>query len=192
MSNDAEKKEEQKQVPPQKFDASTGLLGAGFWLVVMGIAIWSNDKGRVFLTRWWWAVLTVIALCALLALFPAIRKKAAKLSPKWRTGLLVFMGLPLIVAVFTILPLKTPESQAAVLRIVFLATVCLLPATLYYLFIATRKSSLLHDYLYFLNRTGLMNRARGLGHYLQKFEAVYGPLPGELTNRILESSDPKT
>jgi hypothetical protein len=75
---------------------------------------------------------------------------------------------------------------------------CLFPPTLYYLFIAARKISLLNEFVSNLIQLGLATRrciplrngagtrlgyqpdavyARRLITYLQKFEAVYGPLP---------------
>jgi hypothetical protein len=73
-----------------------------------------------------------------------------------------------------------------VLRVVFIVLVCLLPATMWYLFIATRKASLLNEFLANLGRLGLLRttagetsaaRNRRVSSYLQKFEAMYGDLP---------------
>jgi hypothetical protein len=95
------------------------------------------------------------------------------------------------------------------LRSVFLVVVCLLPALIYYLFIATRKISLLNDYFINLDRLGLLEprctatasvgasegeakiecRVRLL-NYLQKFEALYGPVPRQLQEDIMAAKNP--
>src|SRR5262249_41905065 len=81
-----------------------------------------------------------------------------------------------------------------VFRVVFLGIVILLPATMYYLFLATRKVSLLNEFVNNLDRLGLLtvqksdaeNEVQAEGSrlsverrfesYRRKFEALYGPV----------------
>jgi len=92
-----------------------------------------------------------------------------------------------------------------VLRIVFLAIVILLPATMYYLFIATRKVSLLNEFITNLDRLGLLTMQKGSGvgisseergraqlitnrrfeSYRRKFEALYGPVSDDDLRKAL-------
>jgi hypothetical protein len=129
------------------------------------------------------------------------------LRPALRTGqkrvaLVIFGVVPLVVMGLTAVPLLDPRYQVTVLRSVFVAVVTLLPATMYYLFISTRKYSLLNEFVCNLDRLGLLNpsdlegsRFETAAHrlrvvaYLQKFEAAYGPLPVELMDQIRRVPD---
>jgi len=80
-------------------------------------------------------------------------------------------------------------------RVVFLAVVIFLPATMYYLFVTTRKVSLLNEFINNLDRLGFLNTKvaqwwykeddesmsmkRRLRFYRRKFEALYGPVTDE-------------
>ena len=86
-------------------------------------------------------------------------------------------------------------AQYTALRAVFLIVVCLLPAAMWYLFLVTRKASLLNEFLANLDRLGLLrqaksedkaSRGRRIQSYLQKFEAIYGDLPPDIHADVLK------
>ena len=101
-----------------------------------------------------------------------------------RAGLFIFFML-VLVSIVAIVASLGQFYQYTVLRGVFLAVVCLLPGAMWYLFVGTRKASLLNEYLVNLDRLGLLRqvrnedaaiRGRRVQGYLQKFEAIYGEL----------------
>ncbi|WP_456683495.1 hypothetical protein [Bradyrhizobium sp. S3.14.4] len=101
-----------------------------------------------------------------------------------RAGLFIFFML-VLVSIVAIVASLGKFYQYTVLRGVFLAVVCLLPGAMWYLFVGTRKASLLNEYLVNLDRLGLLRqvrnedaaiRGRRVQGYLQKFEAIYGEL----------------
>jgi hypothetical protein len=64
----------------------------------------------------------------------------------------------------------------------------------WYLFVGTRKASLLNEFLVNLDRLGLLRRARGedeatrgrrVQGYLQKFQAIYGELAPNVYSDVL-------
>ena len=144
--------------------------------------------------RWWW----------LGALGHAVRRSSrcssrrcsgdsAGLTPAKRAGLFIFVVMPLVVLAVASVAALPARWQTTTLRTVFVVVVCLLPAAMWYLFIANQKASLLNEYLANLERLGLLRHRAGSGDepeseaarqirisgYLKKFEAVYGPLDAE-------------
>jgi hypothetical protein len=105
------------------------------------------------------------------------------IQPSTRAALVVFVLLPISVVGIT-----TPVSdcfELTALRVTFLVVVCFLPATMWYLFLLTRKASLFNEFLSNLSRLGLLvptadeNVActqRRVKSYIQRFEARYGGL----------------
>ncbi len=178
-----------------------------FWLVVIlsAVLIFYPAGRMFFVSRWWvwWAVGGFILLALLLPLIGPVRGKFAKAAGAARTGVVVFIVLPVILLGFgTIFLIPTPKYQVTAVRSTFLVAVCLFPALLYYLFIAARKFSLLNDYFVNLNRLGLLRAPSPsaeieckvrLGNYVQKFEALYGAIvPPLLREKILNADDPLT
>ena len=119
----------------------------------------------------------------------------------------IFVILPLLLLAIGTSVLLPRAYQITVVRSVFLVAVCLFPALLYYLFIAARKISLLNDYFVNLGRLGLLQeqdrpglhgfsakieRKVRLRNYVQKFEALYGPVPATLREAIVDADDPLT
>ena len=119
----------------------------------------------------------------------------------------IFVILPLLLLAIGTSVLLPRAYQITVVRSVFLVAVCLFPALLYYLFIAARKISLLNDYFVNLGRLGLLQeqdrpgldgfsakieRKVRLRNYVQKFEALYGPVPPTLREAIVDADDPLT
>jgi hypothetical protein len=89
--------------------------------------------------------------------------------------------------------------QFALVRIGFILVACLVPAMMYYLFIVSRKGSLLNEFIANLDRLGLLqqkngeltiSRTRRVEAYLQKFEATFGPIE-EPARNAATSEEPK-
>lgn len=128
-----------------------------------------------------------------------------------RIGVTITFLVPATAASIVAVFFMKPERQPIMLRIIFLVVVCCLPALLYYLFIATKKYSLLNEFILNLNRLGLLyperlpskelicaglqgetpdERKNRIYTYVQKFEAVYGAIPTALGALVLKPTDP--
>lgn len=172
------------------------LAVAGLTLLV-ALAVFSFvmlNETRSASSRWLWAPLLVALTVVALLVAGWIRARA---QPT-KAALVTFVTVPAVVALLILVVLVPAEYQLMSLRIAFLAVVCLLPATMWYLFIATRKASLLNEFLANLARLGLLQptpnesehtRRRRTSSYLQKFEALYGDLP-EVVHDEVRSDQP--
>jgi hypothetical protein len=139
---------------------------------------------------------------------------AARLARGWvkasapRQGfLLTFIGVPLLFGVVVAITFTPPTFQLIIIRATFILVACLLPAAMYYLFIVTRKGSLLNEFVANMGRLGVLMRvpvygtdgdmrleteiarARRVDSCLQKFEAAYGPIPEEVKTTITQHKD---
>jgi hypothetical protein len=115
-------------------------------------------------------------------------------------GVAIFVVIPLLLfAIGALISLPGPRVRLLAFRSFLVLTLCLLPATMWYLFIVTRKASLLNDFVTNLNRLGLLTaqefegrdesaRRRRIYAYLQKFEATYGPLSSTVKANILSGT----
>jgi hypothetical protein len=181
---------------------SVGML---VWIGFILSLVWKNNAGRDFLIKWWWEVALAIVVLIGGILFAGFKRWFAAAAAEKRTGAVVFVVLPLLLMGIAAINVFFPGNQVTVLRSVFLIAVCLLPALIYYLFIASRQISLLNDYFINLGRLGLLKRREApaveekaaiaecrvrLLNYVQKFEALYGPLPAELETKLTEADDP--
>ena len=100
------------------------------------------------------------------------------------------------------------NNELAVARAAFVYAVVLLPPSLFFLFIATRRQSLFNNYATNLDRLGLLSKrqlrvanagkthypmeddlrlSRWVKRYLDRFGAAYGALPEERVNLFLKS-----
>jgi hypothetical protein len=115
--------------------------------------------------------------------------------------------IPLLLALIGSVTVLPQRYQLIALRSVILVTVCLLPAVMWFLFIATRKASLLVSFLASLYRLGLLTPSprsssaspaadpahdQRLMSYLQKFESVYGRLPQSARDGVLKRESART
>ncbi len=194
---------------PQKVNP----LGMGMILLfymAIGVSLAAlNLKARAFIMlRWKWlllaAVLTVV-VCAILA----TRNWFIRTTAQRRIGMIIFVVIPAVVISVVVVALLPVAYRAAALRMIFLLCVCLLPAVMYYLFIATKKYSILNEFIINLDRLGLLEasgptptggkiynaaeteeeRKNRVLTYLQKFEAVYGAFPTDLGGLVLQPTD---
>lgn len=185
------------------------LFGLAFYLI-LGLFLYFNITAvRSFVNRNVWPFAISGGIILLLSIIALQRSEESTGFKKRQISLTIFIAFPILAALIAVLLLAPEYYQIPVLRSVFLIIVCLLPAVMYYLFIFSRKSSLLQEYFSNLSRLGLFDcqfrcvddsldrkyeseldrRVRVLS-YIQKFEAVYGSIPSELTDEILDVTNP--
>jgi hypothetical protein len=165
---------------------------------------------RDFVTLHWVGIAAVFPVLAVLVSLPGVQRAYRRATAQRRIGLIIFSLIPLIILFFVLVFLLDTKYQTAVLRTIFLIVVCSLPALLYYLFIATKKSSLLNEFVINLSRLGLRDPKRvprelvfagyenetdderkdRIYTYIQKFEAVYGAVPTNLSKMLLSPTSP--
>ncbi|MGZ9059653.1 MAG: hypothetical protein ACXW14_10475, partial [Burkholderiaceae bacterium] len=203
--------DEGKPGEPRQVDDShelSVLFGLMIWAFIGAIFAWNTNRGQAFLRSYWWVAVLAIVVLLLLLKLPAIDAKLKLLTLEARTGLIVFVGLPVLVLLVTGIVLLHEPYRVVAIRGVFLAVVVLLPATMYYLFIVTRKDSLLNEYIAILDRLGLTRPDRLKLHcewgddapyesllgprlrvetYLQRFEAAYGPIGVEFREEFIDT-----
>lgn len=196
----AEKKpiSDRKQIPA----VVTGAAVA----VAIGILLTSDITRGPVLAAWW--VLPVLALALLVLCWEHLAarrsRKVRALSPeqwrdRWsrrRAALVMFVAVPALIFLVGGVAILPEHLQLVGIRAVLLLVVCMLPATLWYLFIATRRASLLNEFLANLDRLGLMRgqdgegdvpRRRRISGYLQRFGAVYGDLPEKVHTTVQQN-----
>jgi hypothetical protein len=126
---------------------------------------------------------------------PKAKPWYASLRSNTAAAVVIFVVTPLILVGIGAL-MVVPSYRVLTFRSFLVLTLCLLPATMWYLFIITRRASLLNDFVTSLNRLGLLQpmeyegdgpaRQRRVYAYLQKFEASYGPLSRTVRRNILD------
>jgi hypothetical protein len=161
-----------------------------------------------------WALANIVAIAIALSIVVAgaiaidVFRWTKRATARARAGLSIFLTAPLVLFLLGCVFLLSAAMQIMVIRSVFILAACLLPGTMYYLFIATKKFSLVNEYLTNLGRLGLptarslmpRSLAGPLGcvteperrlrvqTFLQRFEAVYGPIPPEYVDQIMEGT----
>lgn len=121
-----------------------------------------------------------------------------------RAALITFGGLPILAYALTTIGWWL-DQPSGVARAVFVYIAAVLPASLYVLFIATRRESLFNSYTANLDRLGLLRKrqlrangqsrhltvednlrlTRRVKSYLDRFGAVYGTLPEATVTEFL-------
>jgi hypothetical protein len=117
---------------------------------------------------------------------------------------LTFVVVPALLGVVIGITFTPPSWQLFAFRVGFILVAGLLPAVLYYLFIVTRKESLFNEFVVNMTQLGHLGsrrqtisrdelhiesdaeRTRRVLSYLQKFEAVYGPVQDEAKEEVLQ------
>jgi hypothetical protein len=170
--------------------------GTGTWIAL------ANRTSRIFLSHWWWVFVLAAAVVGILLIIRPVRGWLKCLTPNYRAALFIFGVIPLLLALIGSVTVLPQRYQIIALRSVILVTVCLLPAVMWFLFIATRKASLLNGFLTNLYRLGLLASSpkssetvraadpaydQRLLSYLQKFESVYGALPAPVRKNVLKN-----
>lgn len=187
-----------------------GLVGLVFYVVV-GLVIWAfTQSGRGALAQKPWLPYVLGAALFLLITIPlALPRMRAwlKQSASRQGFVLTFFVVPLLLGVVIGIVFTPPVWQFGLIRVGFILVACLLPAAMYYLFIVTRKGSLLNEFVANMARLGLLSRqwvqgadgdygwesevdrVRRVDAYLQKFEAAFGPIPDEAKQVVMQPRD---
>ena len=170
-------------------------FGAMVWVIVGGIFALVNDTSRNFIFRWWWAFALVAGAALIAILMPIGQRWLSRSTATTRAAIFIFVILPALLILVGSVAVLPQSYQLTALRVAFLVVVCLLPGMMWYLFLVTRKASLLNEFLANLDRLGLLQAAAGedeasrkrrVKSYLQKFEAIYGDLPDPIHDDVLQ------
>jgi hypothetical protein len=151
---------------------------------------------------WNVTVLLLLALAFCISYSVMKRWKANNM----RVALVTFGGLPLFAWILGTVGWEL-DNELAVARAAFVYAVVLLPPSLFFLFIATRRESLFNNYATNLDRLGLLRKrqlrvadsgkthypveddlrmSRRVKGYLDRFGAAYGSLPEDKVNSFLD------
>lgn len=176
-----------------------------FYLIIGIIIVWSSQGVRDFLAANYLPIAIIGGILFIAILISYIRSGDNAVSVKRRIAVINYGAIPILL-ILAVAIYVLPQHHVIILRSFFLLIVCLLPATLYYLFIASSKSSLLYEYFTMLSRLGLLKRQSNPNEendaeseldrrvrvmsYIEKFESVYGYIPDDLADEILDSTDP--
>jgi hypothetical protein len=213
-TNEVSLLEEARHKPSPWQDWVVRVFTVLFWPAIIGGMAWFvSPRARLFLTNHWKGVIVLLAAALILVSIPSTQRYYARINAQRRIGLVILALIVFIVLFFVAVFLLEPIYQAALLRTIFLIVVCSLPALMYYLFIATKKTSLHNEFWLNLTRLGLVNpeklkiprelicnellnetpqdRINRLNTYRQKFEAVYGAIPTERSGMVVDPIDPK-
>ncbi len=185
----------------------------GYLIIAGGFVLlwaWHVKSLRTLLYQQWPMIVAAVFLLLCLGLtFGSVRRRLKKARTATQVSLVMVLLALLSAAVIGGVVLPT-QSQNAAFKCVFLLIACLFPPILYYLFISTRKYSLLYEFILNLDRLGLLRKRQLAPHctkqngeceldsslrlriraYLERFEAVYGSL-GSLVNELVEAKDPR-
>jgi hypothetical protein len=127
---------------------------------------------------------------------------------RMRVGLITFIGAPFVLLLMIGLVIFFPPYAYMLIRCVFIVLAILIPPSLFFLFIATRRESLFNAYTSNLDRLGLLgarrlssaesnggrhleseaSRRRRIKSYLDRFGAVYGTLKADFVDRFLDTT----
>jgi hypothetical protein len=186
--------------PAATDNVPSAAIGIAFWVVGGAVALaLTAGKSIVFAKPWTpWAFGAGLLFVVSVPFWFKRSRAWIKTSAPRQGALLTFGITPLLLAIVLVLVLAPPGWQFGLLRIGVIFVVCLAPPSLYYLFIVTRKGSLLNEFVANLARLGLLTRRvtgpnwetdterrRRVEAYLQKFEAAFGQIPDDQRQSIL-------
>ena len=180
------------------------MIGYFFWVAVIGnVAIEPGSKIYNLLIDYWYIAIIAVLIPPILYFLPFIRNRFVGSETRKRVAVVIFIILPIVIALILSIGTLTSRFQVPLIRSIFLISACLLPGSLYYLFVASRRYNLLNEYVTNIYKLGLSRRRREadseeperfrrrrIRTYLESFEAVYGRLPDGTVDRMMEETDP--
>jgi hypothetical protein len=184
----------------QPFEDRVGELIAqlfGFAILAVTIGAFVPAARGWFFAHWALYSSIAGAIVLVLAAYGPVRRTIRR-NARTRVGA-VIVSLALLSILVASIGALPPTYQIAALRSVLVFTVCLIPGILYYLFITTRRDSLLNEFLSNLQRLGLLLPQRSESDsafklrvltYLQRFEAVYGQIEAPLAESLVNDRAP--
>src|SRR5262245_31183171 len=144
------------------------LIGTTFYLIIGLFVVWYSQTVQAFLIRNRWPLgiaLLIFFVVGGIALYRA--------SEKRQTALVIFVAIPILLTLAVAFWWIPDAYHVPILRSVFLLIVCFLPAMLYYLFIVSRKTSLIQEYFSTLSRLGFFGRLPRSGSNGQSSEQEF-------------------
>jgi hypothetical protein len=192
-----------REFPAQKMGPLSTFLaiivGFGVWIFLsLGVAaLFSQSARDLWSAHWGKMVLGSMVVIVFLVLSTWAEKRLAVLSEDRRRVIVAFIVVPFIALAMMTAVGFGASRMALAMQIVFILVASLMPAAVYYLFLATRRPSILNEFIGNLSRLGLLlpnktqrtsageikhshetheeRRAR-IESYFQRFEAIYGML----------------
>jgi hypothetical protein len=151
-----------------------------------------------------------IIVAALVYLIASAILVFRRTDDKARVAVITFVGVPLILAILILAVIFFPPVAHVFIRCVFIFFAIMIPASLFFLFIATRREGLFNAYTANLDRAGLLrprrllpdpndnsktilvesesSRRRRIKSYLDRFGAAYGALQPEFIEKFLRAT----
>ena len=141
---------------PQRSAFTSSLAIVYSILVFLVPAYFFSDWARERIIEYWAPILAASVFLATMPFVPVVGNWFKFAPATRRAGIIIFVITPVIVALLASVVFLSPIYQAPLIRVVFLLVVSLLPGSLYYLFIASRRDSLLNEFITSLDRLGLL------------------------------------
>lgn len=185
-------------------------LGFAFYgALAFGIAaIFSATVRRVWSDDWLW----ILVAFALVGLFTALMQwlddRLRQASEEAARKVFVMVAIPTITAaIMGLIAFGSTQYLALAAQLIIIPVTALLPAVTYFLFLTTRRPSILNEFIGNLGRLGLLarrsapqskgepreesnaERAARVESYFQRFEAIYGALRFESGTERLTRTD---
>ncbi len=174
----------QERLTKGKFDFRVVSLSILFYLsFFLGVAYYKSDLAARLIETYWWAIILLALPAVGLPFFPAFRQWFSDSGTAKQCAFVVFVIVPVIVGAILLVETLGEDFKQPLVRIIFYFAVCIFPASLYYLFIASRRASLKSEYHTRIGRLGLLNRRSGEDDrlyeirrrsYWERFHSVYG------------------
>ncbi len=171
-------------------DAIARVFGFVMLAVVIGSVV--PAVRSFFFAHWQWLTAIGTAIVVVVTAYGPVRRTIQR-NVRTKVGAVV-VSLAFLVVAEAGIGLLPARYQILALRSVFVFSVCLVPGILYYLFITTRRDSLLNEFLTNLLRLGVLSPAEGEHRsefrlrvltYVQKFEAAYGPIDAAIAEALV-------
>jgi hypothetical protein len=170
-----------------------------FWGAIALVGIWLVPGGKQFLMGHKIGTGIVAGVLIAIGLVRPVQQWFHGAGSTAKAGLGIFGVVPASLLALALLFFLPESAQVAVIRSVLLILLCLLPGSMYFLFIATKKYSLVDEFLNHVKRLGLVDNIkdgncppeaerRDVRFYINKFEAVLGKLPEDARQRLLEGT----
>jgi hypothetical protein len=181
-----------------------------FYLCLVVAAVLSKASWRAIAFRYWWESLSILAVLLVALLVAYTRKWLEGADTSGRTALPVF-GVPILVSLGLFIS-RYPQYQFYALRLPYLVLVTLLPGFMFYLFMVSKRVSLLNEFFANLDRLGLLKAPpappnpdpdqqqqhseayaswlRCLTFNVRKFEGIYGPISAQMLDQAWKGLGP--
>lgn len=136
------------------------LVGAAVLMIMAPIAFhFPHGNCRAFFENYWgWILIAAVILIFTMILAQKIDNPLLKLPESRQNFILAFGSIFLIMFAIGLSVFLNPAHRMFVYEILFILTVCILPAATYYLFLKSRRPSILNEFIGNLSRLGLLSR----------------------------------